>query len=135
MNWFYGSFVDRDMVMRYHFGLGVGHVYSHQPASIHLPTPRVASSSSANRTTAIADASSLHLATRGSDSATNPDVTESGSAEFKDSDDEDLDFEDSESGILGSDSSNESDGLGGDLDSDVDSADLEELVAEEMYYE
>lgn len=23
------SFVDRDMVMRYHFGLGVGHVYSH----------------------------------------------------------------------------------------------------------
>ena len=23
------SFVDRDMVMRYHWGLGVGHVYSH----------------------------------------------------------------------------------------------------------
>ena len=26
------SFVDRDMVMRYHWGLGVGHVYSHSDA-------------------------------------------------------------------------------------------------------
>jgi hypothetical protein len=25
------SFVDRDMVMRYHWGLGVGHTYSHVP--------------------------------------------------------------------------------------------------------
>jgi hypothetical protein len=26
-------FVDRDMVMRYHWGLGVGHVYSHHSGS------------------------------------------------------------------------------------------------------
>lgn len=25
---FYSSFVDRDMLMRYHFGLGIGHVYA-----------------------------------------------------------------------------------------------------------
>jgi hypothetical protein len=27
------SFVDRDMVMRYHYGLGVGHVYAQRQAS------------------------------------------------------------------------------------------------------
>lgn len=140
MNWFYGSFVDRDMVMRYHFGLGVGHVYSHQSAAIHLPTPQVASSSYANRTTVIADASGFHLG--GSGSANNQDATEPGHAEFEDSDDEDEDFEDEdfedgdfedfESDILGSDSSNESDG---DFDGgDIDNVDLEELAAEEMYY-
>jgi hypothetical protein len=26
-------FVDRDMVMRYHWGLGIGHVYSHHSGS------------------------------------------------------------------------------------------------------
>lgn len=30
-----GSFADRDMVMRYHYGFGIGHTYSHtQPASM-----------------------------------------------------------------------------------------------------
>jgi hypothetical protein len=29
------SFVDRDMMMRYHWGLGVGHLYSHQPIHSH----------------------------------------------------------------------------------------------------
>lgn len=27
------SFVDRDMLMRYHFGLGIGHIYSHTQPS------------------------------------------------------------------------------------------------------
>lgn len=27
----FNSFVDRDMFMRYHWGLGVGHTYAHQP--------------------------------------------------------------------------------------------------------
>lgn len=136
INWLHGSFVDRDMVMRYHFGLGVGHVYSHGSASIHLPTPQIASTSSVNRTSGIADVSSCspQLSPRSSGPATNLDVTESSGAEFEDSEDndEDSDFEDSESEILGSVTSNESDAL--DFDSDVD-ADLEELAAEEMYYQ
>ncbi|KZP03728.1 hypothetical protein FIBSPDRAFT_904798 [Athelia psychrophila] len=136
MDWteyYVNRFVDRDMVMCYHFGLGVGHVYSHQSVSIHLPTPQVASSSSENRTTGNTDAgSSLHLATRASGSATKLDVTESVRVESQDSGNEDSDFEDFKSDISGG-SSNESDG-GGDLDSDFDNADLEELAAEEMYY-
>lgn len=39
-----GSFADRDMVMRYHYGLGIGHTYSHaRPVSMtpsaHQPHP------------------------------------------------------------------------------------------------
>ncbi|KAG2120561.1 uncharacterized protein F5147DRAFT_766475 [Suillus discolor] len=30
--YFVNQFVERDMLMRFHFGLGVGHVYSHQRA-------------------------------------------------------------------------------------------------------
>lgn len=29
------SFVDRDMLMRYHWGLAVGHAYSHFPSALH----------------------------------------------------------------------------------------------------
>lgn len=91
---------------------------------IHLPSPQVASSLYANRTTVIADASGFHLC--GSGSANNQDATEPGHTEFEDSDDEDEDFEDFESDILGLDSSNESDG---DLDGgDIDNVDLEELA-------
>lgn len=32
------SFVDRDMVMRYHWGLAVGHIYGHQLALQDSPT-------------------------------------------------------------------------------------------------
>jgi hypothetical protein len=36
-------FVDRDMLMRFHWGLGVGHVYSHEdaPASLRITLPAV----------------------------------------------------------------------------------------------
>ena len=30
------SFVDRDMLMRYHWGLGIGHQYAHTTASIEI---------------------------------------------------------------------------------------------------
>ncbi|KZP03478.1 hypothetical protein FIBSPDRAFT_768897 [Athelia psychrophila] len=135
IEYYVNRYVDRDMVMRYHFGLGVGHVYSHQSALIHLPTTQVATSSSTNtgRTTGIADVS--HLATSGpSGSVTHLGVAEPGVAEVEDSDgDEDLDFGDSDSDFLGSDTSDDSYRLG--LDGDVDNAELEELAAEEMYYE
>ena len=39
------SFADRDMLMRYHWGLAVGHVYSHrgsQPAGQHGPDSNIA---------------------------------------------------------------------------------------------
>ena len=32
------SFVDRDMLMRYHWGLGVGHMYAHSTASTGPPS-------------------------------------------------------------------------------------------------
>ena len=33
----FSSFVDRDMLMRYHWGLGVGHTYAHGTTSTGLP--------------------------------------------------------------------------------------------------
>ncbi|KAG2086765.1 uncharacterized protein F5147DRAFT_781540 [Suillus discolor] len=35
--YFVNRFVDRDMLMRFHYGLGVGHVYSHEEA-LGLPS-------------------------------------------------------------------------------------------------
>ncbi|KAG1832562.1 hypothetical protein F4604DRAFT_1945993 [Suillus subluteus] len=45
--YYVNSFVDRDMLMRFHFGLGVGHVYSHRAGSFNegrrsAPQPQTA---------------------------------------------------------------------------------------------
>lgn len=41
---FFHRFVDRDMVMRYHWGLGVGHIYSHDTTTHPLATVPLTSS-------------------------------------------------------------------------------------------
>ena len=127
--WFYYSFVDRDMVMRYHFGLGVGHVYSHGSLSMHLSTPQ--------------DTTASHIDTpmTGSTGASDhhfPNHVRSGSVADPgdiDSGDTDSDFEDSESESSSSSScSSTGDDSGDDPDGDLGDDDLQELAAEEMYH-
>ena len=36
---FFSSFVDRDMVMRYHWGLAIGHIYGHKPLDRNAVDP------------------------------------------------------------------------------------------------
>lgn len=150
MRLFNGSFVDRDMVMRYHFGHGVGHVYSHGSMSDYLRKRQDVSSPHANGTLGIATRSSAanldatepdHPGSLHADipSTVNPDSTESGHSGSQKSINDDSEFEDSESEPSLSDASaDELDSEDGDYldgDSDFGDAELEELTAEAMYYE
>lgn len=138
------------MVMRYHFGHGVGHVYSHGSMSDYSRKPQDASSSHANGTLGIATRSSAanldatepdHPGSLHADisSAVNLDSTEPGHSESQNSINDDSDFEDSESETSLSDASadgwDSEDGDYLDSDSDFGDAELEELTAEAMYYD
>jgi hypothetical protein len=54
-----GRFVDRDMLMRYHWGLGIGHAYSHiQPALARNVLPQRPNFNAGERTSRADDLSS-----------------------------------------------------------------------------
>ena len=107
------SFVDRDMVMRYHFGHGVGHVYSHGSMPDYLRKRQDTSSSHENGSLGIANGSSAANL-----DATEPHHTSSPPADGPDSSiDDDSDFEDSEpdsEASLSDPSGDESDSESGD---------------------
>lgn len=117
-------FVDRDMLMRYHFGLGVGHVYSHSTSPPVLDTinevneePTTASGSQITSVLSLVRDVASHSAN-----------LEAGGDEV-DQSDEDSSSDDAKSMSLGSDQ--DSDTQFNEAMSDWD----EELIAEEMYEE
>lgn len=120
------SFVDHDMVMHYHFGLGVGHTYSHKL----LPKYLLASqdSTSSYTTPAITSTGTAKHQSPSFDSV--PNLT--GIDKDSDCDDSDFNFEDSEDEFSSNSSINED--FEDEPDNDFVEAALEELIAEEMYY-
>ncbi|KAF7967740.1 hypothetical protein HWV62_33264 [Athelia sp. TMB] len=132
LEYYVNYFVDRDMVMRYHFGHGVGHVYSHGSMPDYSRKRQ--------------DMSSSH---EHGPSAANLDGTEPDHTSFPPADgpegsiDGDSDVEDSEFGSeasLSDPSGDESDSESGDylaMSGNIDFGDteLEELAAEAMYYD
>lgn len=126
---FNNSFVDRDMAMRYYFGLGVGHAYSHHASLPHLrgldnesseigssvllppAAVRISTTASSDTQSQVEDdqeeACDLDAGS-GSDSNSQSDSEDN--EDFNDTDDED------------------------DKNERLDDEDEAELIAEEMYY-
>lgn len=111
-------FVDRDMLMRYHFGLGVGHIYSHSAYTKVLPVINETSGHTApapNPAESVASCSSYREA-EGVEDYPEDDGSEP-------EDDEDIEGEEDEP-------ESEED-FNGEEELDWD----EDLIAEEMYEE
>lgn len=117
-------FVDRDMLMRFHFGLAVGHAYSH--SEFHT-IPSIISEVDDESNTPSESVMSRPV----QDLVSNPSNPDSdGGAALSDVESEDDSEDASENSIdLGSDEHSEGDFHDDRLDWD------EELVAEEMYEE
>jgi hypothetical protein len=110
-------FSDRDLLMRYHWGLGVGHIYAYQPAGTFVHTPEV------NVPSAVLPESTLEENAEGNDTSGR---THDGNSDIYDSDNPELTFDDRD----GEGWEDESDfdpesGLRGDHDDDID---LEETL-------
>jgi len=111
----FDSFVDRDMMMRYYFGLGIGHTYSHSPRHSSSQEPQCSAGGSAaqgldasshdDADDMIQDDASLEVIALCLDEGDGAETE----AESSDSDDDNLEDEHEDNATLGESDSSESD--------------------------
>jgi hypothetical protein len=105
------SFVDRDMLMRYHWGLGVGHTYSHSDAPTPLVAARLSSFPSAQATLPSEIEASVHSDKQPAPSTNGVDETDQSDGETE-SDNSELHLSDQEDTPLDAESDLESESEG-----------------------
>ncbi|KAF7965535.1 hypothetical protein HWV62_43046 [Athelia sp. TMB] len=106
--YYINRFIDRDMLMRYHLGLGIGHIYGHRYYTAYEPSLPCNTTSTPSNLPANGLSSRDDIIEEKSDTGSD-DPDDEGRSDFSDEDDED------------------------DQDGEVSDSNEEELYAEDMY--